>query len=264
MNLNDYFKSNNPGTSLLLYGKSGTQKTFLAGKLSQEFNLYYFDLEQGIKTLKGLDPKWLERITYFPIPDIKQYPIASETIDKLFSGGTLRICPKHGKVSCPKCQDSQEINIAGLTSKDVLVIDSATQLGISYINSIILRLQKKTPQLDLEAIKPEWNDYRWQGNLLNNFLTGIQNLTNTNRIVICHEEQTKVGNIEGVVPHMGTSNYSKDDLGKFFDHVVWANVHVGKHKFISTATKADIATAKSRTGIAIEDMKEPSLIPFFK
>lgn len=278
MNLNAYFKEQKQGESILIYGAGGSRKTWLAATLAKKYNLYWFDLENGVKTLRTLPKEDLERIKYFRLPDLKQYPIAAETIGKIFNGGVCKICSAHGKVNCTNegCKaegGSEEISLSKLTHNDVLVIDSATQLGLSYLNSIILKLQGRgKPTEDYDAVQPEWNDYRYQGNLLTSFLTAIQQLTNTNRVVICHAEEYKEkGSTQArVIPVMGTDNYSKSDLTKFFDHVVYTSIQNGKFKAVSGSLAASLgvisAPAKSRSGVEIEKTpagQEYSLLPFF-
>lgn len=249
---------------ILVFGDSKTGKSTLAGMLARMgFYLDWFDLENGYKILRKLPLEIQERVNLFKIPDTKSWPIAIETISKVVKGTKGNICLVHGKMACNVCDKekspdypTEEFDLrTSYGPKRILVIDSGTQLGISAINRVISGQD--------DTYKAGWEDYRKQGTLLDGVYSHIQQAW-YNVIVICHttqarmEDETKTK----LVPVSGTDNYSRN-LAKFFDHVVYCETGLGAHKFgSSTIFRPSILTG-SRTDVAIENMKEPNLLPFF-
>src|SRR5882672_1033384 len=125
---------------VLVFGGPKSGKTKLAAALSEEFNLYYFDLENGYKTMRMLPQEWQKRINLFSIPDTKIWPIAIETLLKVVTGLTTTFCVAHGRVGCLSCrkeslpQETVELNKLG--EKDIVVFDSGTQLALSCMSHI--------------------------------------------------------------------------------------------------------------------------------
>ena len=150
MNLDDYSETSK--TKCLIYGPPKSGKTALVGKLAAAgFNLIWFDLENGVKTLLNTDilaKEFRKNVSVISIPDHRLYPVAIDTVREVFRGGLKKICHDHGKISCPLCAKNQaakttEIDILKLSSNDIIVIDSISQLSNSSMNrSILKELQK--------------------------------------------------------------------------------------------------------------------------
>jgi uridine kinase len=117
---------------VLIYGESMVGKTTLVGTLAAKFKLLYFDLEKGYESLLKLPESSKENIELIQIPDTKIFPIAIETLLKVFTGREILICETHGKVSCPICKKDSapetRICLNELDTATVVVIDSLNYL----------------------------------------------------------------------------------------------------------------------------------------
>jgi len=147
---------------VLIYGESMTGKTTLAGTLASKYKILFFDLEKGYESLLKLPEAAKENIELIAIPDTKIFPIAIETMLKVFTGKEVFICEEHGKVSCPICKKNSaaetRVCLNELDTDTVVVVDSLTQLSASAINFLMKDKE--------DTAKPEWDIYRSQGALL--------------------------------------------------------------------------------------------------
>jgi adenosyl cobinamide kinase/adenosyl cobinamide phosphate guanylyltransferase len=242
-----------------IFGPPKSGKTELAGKLAEHFNLLWFDLENGWDTLLKLPAEWQDRIELIRIPDTKTYPIAIETMLKVIKGSPLEICEQHGKVSCPLCKkDSGPFNRVALSEvgdNTIVVFDSGTQLANSAMNHI-------TKNQD-ELYKAEWSDYRSQGQLMEKFLSELQQ-AKYNCVFITHEAEVEMEDgRKKIVPVSGTTNFSRN-TAKYFDDVVYCEVKNKKHNFASATTYANSILTGSRTDVRMEDDETPTLLRVFK
>jgi len=242
-----------------IFGGSKTGKTELVGRLSEYFNLLWFDLENGYDTLFKFPREWQERIELIRIPDTKIFPIAIETMLKVIPGSPVEICDEHGKVSCPLCKkDSKPTTSVALNSLGdnyIVVFDSGTQLANSTMNHIT----KNEP----DTYKPEWSDYRNQGSLMDKFLSQAQQ-AKFNLCFITHEAEVELEDgRKKIVPVSGTTNFSRN-TAKYFDEVVHCDVKNKKHVFGSATTYANNILTGSRTDITLENDEFPTLLRIFK
>lgn len=259
MKLDEYFNAaNNAATSMppprhiLVYGPPKSGKTAAVGKLAERFQLKYFDLEDSIKTLRDpalLDPKYLGNIELFRIPDKQTYPMAIETMLKVLKGGKSAICHEHGKVTCPICSKKPEavqtsIDINELpTNRDIMVIDSYSQLAESAMNYIMRDALAK----DNFDAKAGWDEYGKQGRILERIGSTIQ-VAPFNIVVISHEMMVEMEDgTKKIVPIGGTSNVSKV-FAKYFDDVIYCEIVNKAHRFLSTTTGKANVLAGSRGG----------------
>lgn len=267
MNLDDL--STDSRTKVLVYGAPKSGKTALVGKLAEHFKLHYFDLESGIKTLLNpamLDPKFRQNVNVINIPDHKFYPVAIDTIRDVFRGGNKKICQTHGKVNCITCaKDSTkkftEFDMAKIGAKDIIVIDSLSQLARSAMNRATL---KETSKPNGEEYKQTYADYAMQGNLIEQVLSLIQ-VIDMNIIVISHElESESLEGREKIVPIAGTRNFSLT-CAKYFDSVVYCTVVNKKHRAFGSSTYSPRIVTGSRLPIDIDNGQEGalSLLPLF-
>ncbi len=248
--------------SCLLYGAAKTGKTLLAGKLAQEFDLIYIDMENGYESLLQLPTSYQERIELISLPDTSSFPIAIETILKMVKG-KVSICEAHGKVTCMICRREEaamiELDLPSLGPDTVVVFDSMTQLSASAIAHIT----KGEP----DDYKLTFNDYGNLGRLLDIFLSHLQAAT-YNVVVISHEQAIEQEDKRTIItPVGGTRNFSKN-IAKFFGSVVYCTRKNRKHMFYSSTNFATNILTGTRSGIAIENAADTdigsSLLQIFK
>jgi len=226
-------KHHSKTSRVLIYGEPKSGKTQLAAALSSHFDLLFFDLENGYETLLKLPRIQQERIELISVPDTKVFPIAIETMLKVITGVKTRICEIHGKVECQLCKKAEpagifsEVCLNDLPTTSIVVVDSLTQLSNSAMNHLTKNQE--------ELYRPEWGDYRNQGQLLDKFLSQIQQ-AKFNVICITHvvESQQEDGKAK-LFPVCGTTQFSRN-TAKYFDHVVYCDVKNKKHNFASSTT----------------------------
>lgn len=244
---------------VLLFGPPKSGKTQLAGELSKEFNLLWFDLENGVDTLLKLPENQKERIEVITLPDTRSYPIAIETMLKVIKGTKLDICETHGKVGCALCRkDSRDfttVELSSLPLDTIVVVDSLTQLT----NSAISHITKNQP----EDYKLNYDDWGNLGKLMDTFLSHVQQ-SGFHIVCISHETETEMedGKMK-LVPTAGTKAFSRN-TAKYFDEVIYCEVKNKKHiAASSTVYNGNILTG-SRSGATLETQLEASLIPIFR
>lgn len=243
---------------VLVFGGPKVGKTELVAELSSNFDLVWFDLENGWETMLKLPKKQQERIDLIQIPDTKVFPIAIETCLKIITGARVEICHKHGKVACQLCKKDNlsfsVVELNALPPTSIAVFDSLTQLSNSAMNHL-------TKTMD-DTYKPEWSDYRNQGQLLDKFLSQVQQ-ARYNVVCITHEAEVEFDDgRKKLVPVCGTTNFSRN-TAKYFDHIVYAEVRNKKHNFASATTYANNILTGSRTDVAIEKKEKASLLDIF-
>ena len=250
---------------MLIYGEPKTGKTRLvatAAKVKELDRIFWVDLENGSETLlhMGLTDSELDKIELIRIPDTRETPRGVETILKMFSSKEdIKICHKHGKVGCVECakeapEDYTLFNLRKLTHKDLLVIDSGSQLGDS---ALALSCLGKPVEF-----KPGWDEWGLSNKFLGDILSVIQQATFTNFVVITHvnilEEEVNGVKRDKIVPLMGTKAFCSK-VSKYFGTVVYVEIKMGKHAAGSASTyKANHITG-SRLDIKIESSKELSM-----
>lgn len=250
----------NPIQSVLVYGPPKVGKTQLASELAQEFNLIWFDLENGHATLFKLPEEQQERIDLVILPDSRSYPIGIETALKAVKGAPGWIDNETGKwVADEKLKKpDKEYTFVHLNSLDrnwIVVWDSLTQLT----NSAISFITKNKP----DDYKLDYDDWGNLGKLMDIFLSHIQQ-AKFNNVCISHETEATLedGKVK-IVPTAGTRNFSRNSA-KYFGHVIYCQVANKKHVFTSSTTGTLNIVTGSRTDIATENMGKASLIPIFK
>lgn len=243
----------------LLFGPPKSGKTQLAGELSKEFNLVWFDLENGVDTLLKLPEEQKERIEVISLQDTRSYPIAIETCLKVIKGGRCEICEAHGKVSCSLCKKESApvtvVELGVLPLDTIVVFDSLTQLTQSAISHITKNQS--------EDYKLNYDDWGNLGKLMDTFLSHVQQAKFQ---VVCISHETEAEMEDGktkLVPTAGTRAFSRN-TAKYFDEVVYCEVKNKKHiAASSTLYNGNILTG-SRTGSVLELQASASLIPIFR
>lgn len=252
---------------ILVYGAPKTGKTDLVGGLAAEYRLWWFDLEDGIKTLihsPRMKKEWLANIEYFHVADTQVFPAAVETLLKVIKGGPQSICHAHGQVNCVKCralgaEGNSTINVSEFTNKDILVIDSVSQLAASVMNYI----QREVILKDNFDKKADWDDYAKQGRIMDRIFSILQ-MAPFNIVAISHEQLVEQEDgKKKLVPIGGTSQFSKT-FAKYFDDVAYTEIVNKKHKVATSTTYSSSIVLGSRTGKELEKLENPSLLELFK
>lgn len=244
---------------VLIFGPPKSGKTKLAGTLAEKYNLIWFDLENGIRTLTQLPIEWQERIEVISLPDTRSFPVAIETCLKVIRGGKGYVCEKHGKWNCALCAKDNSpvvtLELNALTSEYCVVIDSLTQLT----NSAIAHITKNQP----EDYKLQYDDWGNLGKLMDIFLSHVQQAP-FNIVCISHETEVPMeDDTLKLVATAGTRNFSRN-TAKYFDEVIYCEVKNKKHISASSTTYANKILTGSRSGFALESIAgNSSLIPLF-
>jgi|WetSurMetagenome_2_1015567.scaffolds.fasta_scaffold71012_2 hypothetical protein len=248
---------------VLVYGAPKTGKTTAVGKLASSYGLDYLDLENGANSLVyNIPAKDQDNINVIEIPDTKEYPIAIETILKIFTGQKVKICERHGKVACMVCQAAalkadaptgpeaisfNELELATYPHDRIIVIDSATQLTNSCMNNICKGKG--------DDYKPDWEDWRKLGAILDRVFSQIQQ-AHYNVVVISHETLVEMEDgKKKLVPIAGTSNFSKT-FAKYFDDVIYTDIVNRRHRCMSSSTASNGILTGSRSNIDLEKLPE--------
>ena len=245
---------------VLLVGLSGTGKSTLAAELAEHgFNLIWFNIENAADTLIKLSPAAQDRINLVHIPDSASYPIAAETCLNFFKRGKANICDAHGKCDCSICRrDSGNFTVIDtslFTPRDILVVDSATQLSSS-----ILAFTTKGQPVDFKPERDDWGALRKYTEYFKSQFQGA----GYNLIVICQATTAELENgVEKLVPQFGSKGMSAN-FGSAFDHVIYLDIKNGKHKAYSKSTALPGVLTRSRSDFDIEKSESLSLLPIFE
>ncbi len=267
MDLNQYKQKESH--KCLIYGRAKVGKTAFVGKLAQEYKLHWVDLEDGVKTLLNPDllpVQFRQNIDVIRIPDTQLVPMAIETLLKVIKGAECRICWKHGKVACVVCsKDTTQTDsfttvcLDKFTDKDVLVIDSVTQLSLSALNAVI----KAELLKDNWEYKATFHDYRAQGFMLDRIFGAMQ-AANFNCVAISHENLVETeGGKELLTPAAGTRNFSRN-FARYFDSVVYLDIVNKKHKAFSSTVYDGRVITGSRQAVEIEKDDNASVLNLFR
>lgn len=243
------------GSSALLYGPPKSGKTKLAGSLAKYFNLHWFDLENGIETLTHdttLTQEMKERIFVYSLPDTKVNPVGIDTMMKVLTGNPVKICEKHGKVMCLHCTGKApvfEFNASALTSKDIIVVDSLSQLSDSAFNQVAGA--DISPEL-------EWKHYDGWNQRIAMCLSLIQQAP-YNTLFIGHAKMLEQADgSEKLCPVGGTKAFSAN-ITRYFAHVIYCETKAGQFRTgskqnyaanIQIGNRADLDLGKEGTELA--------------
>lgn len=244
---------------LLIFGMSKSGKSTLAATLASKYHLIWIDLENAVETLVKLPTEVKKNIDIVRIPDSASNPCACNTIMNLFKFRKANICFNHGIINCAYCAKTGIIQSVDLTNldpkKDIVVIDSLTQLGASVFAYV---LRDKAFEY-----KPERDDFGEAKRYTNYIASSIQAvpfnlvMTATPTEVTMEDKRTKL------VPEFGSSTMSQNIMAKF-STVIYTEVVNKKHQAFSGSTASASVVTGSRPGQAIENLPELSLIPIFE
>jgi hypothetical protein len=204
----------------------------------------------------NLTPEELDKIELIRVPDTREVPRGCETVLKMLSSREdIKICDLHGKVNCVECKNSGTVfNLKKCTHKDLIVIDSGSQLGDS---ALAMACAGKPIEF-----KPGWDEWGLSNKYLGDILSVIQQAVNTNFVVITHEliieEEVNGIKRDKILPLMGTKAFCAK-VAKYFGTVVYAELKLGKHTAGSSSTYKPNHITGSRVNAKIEAGKEPDL-----
>lgn len=246
---------------VLIQGLPKVGKTTLAATLAAKYELDWLDIETGAETLLKLPQEYQDRINYARIPDSGTYPIAAETVMKLFKSKRAHICYNHGKVDCTLCAKDTNATFAdidfsaGYPMNRILVIDTATQLGLSCLANVM-----RTKPVDVKPERDDWGALR----KFTEFLSSEFQAFPGNIIVLVHSIETELEDgKKKLVPNFGSASMSAM-FAKAFSHVIYVTVENKIHKAFSSSTYSNNVLTGSRTDYKIEDQKVLSLLPLFE
>jgi hypothetical protein len=261
MNLLEFSQHKRTGESMLIYGPPKVGKTELAASLAKQFNLLWFDLENGLQTVvrtPRLTDADRARIQVVSIPDTKANPVAIDTMLKVLTGMPGEICQEHGKWGCLACKAAKppapttSVELRKLDRSSVVVIDSGTQLSDSAWASVV------GPNLDAQT---EWKHYDKWNQRIAMCLSFIQQAP-YHTVLLAHGLSIELQDgTERIVPKMGTKAFS-ENVAKYFSHVLYAETKFGKYSAGSTPDYNVKVLLGNRAGIKFETDKT-KLTEFF-
>ena len=219
------------GTPLkaLIYGYGKTRKTSWAGSVAKtNLNGIYCDCDNSIPVLGSvLTPEEQAKLTYVNMADEVNSAKASWFVAALAKGRPFIWDELDRKVvkQRPIGHDCLLVNPQLFTPSDCLIIDSYTQV----CNSLFIQYALEQG-IDLaEAKKPEWDDYRWAGQLATFLLTSLMALK-CSVILISHvktyekKRRDKFGKEEIVsvrTQPVSVSNNHAETISKYFGEVYY-------------------------------------------
>lgn len=248
--------------SILLYGPPKTGKTRFVGTaagIPEIERIFWIDLENGAETLlhMGLSGEEMAKITLIRIPDTREVPRGIETVLKMLSAKTpISICDAHGKVACTElgCKDAKNavsFCLKDCTHKDLIVIDSGSQLGDS---ALAMACAGKPIEY-----KAGWDEYGLTVKWLSDIMGVIQAASFTNFVMITHEliieEEVNGVKRDKILPLVGTKAFCAK-VSKYFGTVVYLEIKMGKHAGGSSSTYKPNHITGSRLNVAVEKSKE--------
>jgi len=245
---------------VLILGLSGSGKSTLAAEMAEHgYNLIWINTENAAETLLKLSPEAQDRIDLINIPDSASYPIAAQTLLILFNKGTAKICDAHGKSGCPICAKDPdaiitEVDFNKLGPKDIVVLDTATQLSYS-----ILSYTMKDKSLDTKPERDDWGALRKYTEFFKSQFQGAR----YNLIVTCQCQEAELEDkTTKLVPSFGSAGMSAT-FPSAFDHVIYTEVKNKTHRAYSTSTASNGFLTRSRSDFDIASSGKLSLLPIF-
>lgn len=246
MKLNDALNKGLP-LKALIYGYGKTRKTTWAGMVAKtNLNGIYCDCDNSAPVLGSmLSAEEQAKLTYINISDDVASAKASWFVSAIAKGKPFiwdevtRTIVKQQPIG----HSCLLINPQKLTSSDCLIIDSFTQL----CNSLFIQYATEN-NIDLSlANKPEWDDYRWAGQLATFLLTSLMALP-CNVILISHvktyekKRKDKFGKEQTIsvrTQPISVSNNHAETISKYFGEVYYFFKR-GTGTLISTKTTDDL------------------------
>lgn len=232
---------------VIVYGPSFVGKTYAVGQLATRgYKLHYFDLDDNSETLHAI-PEAGKNIDYFGLArGTPAEQVANFTLMPVQAG---TFCTTHSRYQC-KCTEETSFKTlwepSKLTSRDIIVIDSASSLTQAYINSVISRGKAK---LDFD----DW------GSIRNSMLQLVQKCKQlkSHLIIVSHEELTIYDDKASRITPIIGSRPTSQDVVKYMTDVVYATSIAGRRVFKNAPNALPFAITGTRGATIPEDAKIP-------
>lgn len=258
LELKKHYDSIPKAHSVLLYGRAFSGKTQLAASLSLLPNITkitWFDLNNGLDTVlhMGLPPEALKKIIFVRMSVSRDNPYVMPILLRLITDPKdVNLCQMHGKISCNQCKEKIPININKMTTSEILVIDSLSDVAGAAINFVM-----KEESIEVSKIsQPKWGE-------INGFLLPIfqkvQGTENTRILCIAHtiEKDVKHPVIENrtdtyITPLCGSEPFSRR-VGTFFSTLVFMQdfkPYSAPQKYKMLGSRLNIVVEKDKDGFA--------------
>lgn len=245
---------------VLITGISGAGKSTLAAEMAEHgYNLIWLNLENAADGLLKLSSEAQDRVELINIPDSASYPIAAATLLVLFKNGRANICDTHGKDGCPICAKTPgaaitPVDFSKLTDKDIVVVDSGTQLSYSIMSYVT-----KDMPVEAKMERDNWGSLRKYTEFFKSQFQGFRG----NLIITCQcmEAEMEDGRML-LVPSFGSAAMSAS-FASAFDAVIFAEIKNGKHRAFSKSTASPKVLTRSRGDFEIEKEEKLSLVNLF-
>jgi|SRR6185312_9828220 len=248
MNLDIFLETQDP-MRVLITGLSGTGKSTLAATLARRYRLIWINTENAASVFRKLPVEWRHNVNLINIPDSAAFPVAAQTVQKLFKDKKANICHQHGIIDCAICKKSgapsDYIDFTSLDNRrDVVVLDSLTQTGNSFLAYVM-----RASAIDAKPERDDWGGLRKHTEFLS---SSIQAATYN---IICTATTIEAELEDGrkkLVPAFGSAGSSAGIAAKF-STVIYCDVKNNKHVAYSSSTASNTVLTKSREGFRIED-----------
>lgn len=267
MKLTEY-EENHAVQRVLITGLSKSGKSTLAASLSKRYRLIWIDTENAVEALQKLPTAQKENIELIKIPDSASFPMASQTVQRLFKEKKADICFTHGAINCFICKKSggimQHVDLANLDpSRDVVVLDSLTQVGKSLFAHLMKTKTAAMSSEDSIEYKPvldDWGALRKNTEYLESNVQAFP--FNFVAITLAIETELEDGKVL-LVPQFGSKGSSAAIASKF-STVIFCKVESKKHKAYSSSTASNMFLSGSRSDFQIEKQVDSmDLCPLF-
>lgn len=242
----------------LIYGSPKSGKTTLAATIARSTHIkriFWFDPDNGLSTVQTmvrtgqLTKEQAAKIIPIKLPDTKESPDAINTLLKaLCTKKAVNICQVDGLIDSVEGKAKGwpfiEFHYAAMSSTDMIVIDTISQVGISAMS--LATLGKPT------EYKLQLDDYGSSGKWLADLMSTIQAAKYCHFIAIAHDlDVAAEGQTSKLVPMCGTKNFSMG-AGKYFGTLIYTSMKAKRHTAISTTSSSLNASAGSRIGIKLD------------
>lgn len=181
----DYFAANDIELRALLYGPAKSKKTWWALRAAEfGFRVLVFDMDRGASIIQQI-PEWARKNIY--VLEINDGPLdafAARFVVSALRNYEFWFDEESRQVSHVKRGGLRHCNMRDFGRDTFVVFDSYTALATS-----VARQYAFENNIDLaDAEKPEWEGFRWCGQLLTWILTQMRGMP-CNVVTIGHETQ---------------------------------------------------------------------------
>lgn len=250
---------------VLVFGEPKTGKSTQVSKLALTKKLIWISNDGGHSVLYKLPRGAQENIEIIVTPDTRELPAAYDTLNKLLSMKPTRVCHSHGVVECSTCkkaapEEFSTYDFSKLDEDTIVVIDHLSRIADSIMAQLVPLSNLK--EYDKDSDKATYGHYNVQGAHMSTLLSKLQ-VAPFNFVAIAQPIEAEDENgKKKLYPLLGTRNFSATS-SQYFDSMIFLEVVNKTHKAGSKTTYSTNAITGSRIDVAVEDMKELSLAPFF-